>query len=193
MAQVRSQNGQIDPKAAIAEGLNAVSPRPLHSQRPSLEGRRPADQPAPPSQPHPPASRPMHLGGNVTESRRMEGVIEGGRFCPPSRIITAGGDGGGVAQSPRRGPSSDGAGARRDPAGETAALGSRGGSGSGEHGTFKLGRAGCGEFARDRENKVRQGSPVPLPKGMTGELMRQVAALDITRMSCQQVRRGCCA
>lgn len=27
-----------------------------------------------------------------------------------------------------------------------------------------------------------------LPKGMTGELMRQVAVLDVTRMSCQQVR-----
>ena len=51
-----------------------------------------------------------------------------------------------------------------------------------------LERAGGGEFTRDRENKVRQGSPVPLPKGMTGELMRQVAALDVTRMSCEQVR-----
>lgn len=38
---------------------------------------------------------------------------------------------------------------------------------------------------------MRQGSPVPLPKGMTGELMRQVAALDVTRMSCEQVRLSC--
>lgn len=38
---------------------------------------------------------------------------------------------------------------------------------------------------------MRQGSPVPLPKGMTGELMRQVAALDVTRMSCAQVTLSC--
>eukprot|EP00752_Nemacystus_decipiens_P010771 g9583.t2 len=60
------------------------------------------------------------------------------------------------------------------------------GAGSGPS-AFLLERAGGGEFARDRENKVRQGSPVPLPKGMTGELMRQVAALDVTRMSCDQI------
>lgn len=34
-----------------------------------------------------------------------------------------------------------------------------------------------------------QGS-FPLPKGMTGELMRRVAALDVTRMSCEQVSYG---
>ena len=32
-----------------------------------------------------------------------------------------------------------------------------------------------------------QGSPAPLPRGLTGELMRNVAALDVTRMSCDQV------
>lgn len=33
-----------------------------------------------------------------------------------------------------------------------------------------------------------QASPAPLPRGLTGELMRNVAALDVTRMSCDQVR-----
>lgn len=32
-----------------------------------------------------------------------------------------------------------------------------------------------------------QASPAPLPSGLTGELMRNVAALDVTRMSCDQV------
>lgn len=32
-----------------------------------------------------------------------------------------------------------------------------------------------------------QAGPTSLPQGMTGELMRRVAALDITRMSCEQV------
>lgn len=32
-----------------------------------------------------------------------------------------------------------------------------------------------------------RGLTGPLPKGMTGELMRQTAALDVTRMSCEQV------
>lgn len=32
-----------------------------------------------------------------------------------------------------------------------------------------------------------QASPAPLPRGLTGELMRNVAALDVTRMSCDQV------
>lgn len=47
-----------------------------------------------------------------------------------------------------------------------------------------LRRAGEGETSEDCAAKP--GSPV-LPKGMTGELMRQVAALDLTRMSCDQV------
>lgn len=187
VAQIRSQNGQIDPKAAIAQGLNAVSPRPLQSQRPSLDGRRPADQPAPPSQPNSPVARPIHAGGTAAENRRVEVVREGVRFSPPPRVNTAGGDGGGSGPSPPRRQSSDGGSAARGSASGISSLRRGGGSASGEHGVFSLGRAGVGEFARDRENKVRQGSPVPLPKGMTGELMRQVAALDVTRMSCEQV------
>ncbi|CAN0153144.1 unnamed protein product, partial [Pylaiella littoralis] len=42
-------------------------------------------------------------------------------------------------------------------------------------------------FERDGENKVRHELPVPLPKGMTGELMRLVAGLDVTRMTCEQI------
>lgn len=48
-----------------------------------------------------------------------------------------------------------------------------------------LSRAG-GEGEASEDSPAKPGSPV-LPKGMTGELMRQVAALDMTRMSCDQV------
>lgn len=39
-----------------------------------------------------------------------------------------------------------------------------------------------GGWARDGNHQV-----VSLPKGMTGELMRKVASIDVTRMSCQEV------
>lgn len=148
-----AQISQLDPSAATPEGLNAVSPRPLRSQRPSLEGRS-----------------PTHVAGNVAAGVSQAG---GGRgIHPPPHIATSATGGDKTNGSPPRGPAA------------------AAGGGSGPSAPL-LERVGGGEFARDRENKVRQGSPVPLPKGMTGELMRQVAALDVTRMSCEQVRLSC--
>ena len=40
----------------------------------------------------------------------------------------------------------------------------------------------------EKGGSVRAASSAQLPKGMTGELMRQVAALDVSRISCEQVR-----
>lgn len=45
--------------------------------------------------------------------------------------------------------------------------------------------------ASQQREKIKPGntqaSPAPLPSGLTGELMRNVAALDVTRMSSDQV------
>lgn len=126
------------PTNVPAEGLKAVSPRPLHNQRPSLEGRS--------SVGHFPS--PRRPGG--TTGTNNEVFVSGGTLGEKGAAAAT------VARS------------------ET---------------NISVSLQGRGEFERDRENKVRQGSPVPLPKGMTGELMRQVAALDVTRMSGDQVNR----
>ncbi|CAM9652718.1 unnamed protein product [Ascophyllum nodosum] len=39
----------------------------------------------------------------------------------------------------------------------------------------------------EKGGSVRAASSAQLPKGMTGELMRQVAALDVSRISCEQI------
>ncbi|CAN0153209.1 unnamed protein product, partial [Pylaiella littoralis] len=146
----------VDPNVAVApsEKLNAVSARPMHNQRPSLEGRKPAA--LAPSSPLP---RPNNTAAAA-------GQIHAG-LSPPPGTATAGAGGGNISALPR----SMG----------TAVAADRGSSNP----TAPLRR--WGEFERDRENKVRQGSPGPLPKGMTPELMRLVAGLDVTRMTCEQI------
>lgn len=150
----RSPSDQSNPNATTPEGLNAVSPRPLHRQRPSLESRS-----------------PTHVAGNAAVGASQAGGGRAAELQPPPGITTAATGGDNTIGSPPKAPVSPVA-----PAFPSASLPER---------------AGGGEFVRDRENKVRQGSPVPLPKGMTGDLMRQVAALDVTRMSCEQVRLSC--
>lgn len=46
--------------------------------------------------------------------------------------------------------------------------------------------AKAGSRVESDDPREGRGQPTSLPKGMTGQLMRQVAALDVTRMSCQQ-------
>ncbi|CAM9150774.1 unnamed protein product [Ectocarpus sp. 4 AP-2014] len=150
-AHVHPRNGLLDPNATRpTQGLRDVSPRPLNSQRPSMEGRRPTSHPHPPSQENTTAGTGNALG---SARARTDAAASEGRGNFPSSSMR----------------------------GAVASRGTGGG------GFLRSGRLGGGEYERDRENKVRQGSPVPLPKGMTGELMRQVAALDVTRMSCEQI------
>ncbi|CAM9123769.1 unnamed protein product, partial [Hapterophycus canaliculatus] len=142
-----SSDGLDRPANIPAEGLKAVSPRPLHNQRPSLDGRRWVGQSASP--PRASATAGSTHAVHLSAAANNEGITSEGR-SGENRAATT------VASL------------------ET---------------TISVSLQGRGEFERDRENKVRQGSPVPLPKGMTGELMRQVAALDVTRMSCDQITK----
>lgn len=70
---------------------------------------------------------------------------------------------------------------------------------SGGGGSFPLGApTGGGDSPIRRASQFRENkgddplapSAAPVPRGLTGELMRNVAALDVTRMSCDQVGVG---
>lgn len=148
--RVRPSHGVLDRLTnAPADELKAVSPRPLHNQRPSLEGRRWVGQ-------SPPSPRPRITAGKAHADHLSTEAND-------EEFPNGGKSGGNGASIPIASSKTN----------------------------IRVSLQGRGGFERDRENTAREGPPVPLPKGMTGELMRQVAALDVTRMSCDQVSGTC--
>lgn len=178
----------------IASPLAAVSPR-RRSSRPVPVVKSPPSSPVVPAPAGPPPQESKSEG--VTNTSDRKGVITAmaageGVKAPPPRVATNqihAPDGRIIQVSP---PVQN--------AGVTGGIlkvvpvsVASGGGGSLPPGALTGGDSPIRRASQFRENKGDDPlapSAAPVPRGLTGELMRNVAALDVTRMSCDQVGVG---